>query len=183
MKKFILLLAVMIVGVVLGVGLCRQFYSPERVIEVQKDTTFLIDTLVIEKPAKVRTEYVAETILVPVRDTLWLHDTLFVQLPMQKKFYKEDTYYAEVSGYNPNLDYLEIYQRTVTISKTETVKEKKNGLAVGTELGWCITPSIPIYLEYTRKLHRNVELNAGVFHDLVLGETGFRVGVNANVGW
>ena len=176
-------IVILIVGVVLGMGLCRQFYSPERVVEVQKDTTFLIDTLVIEKPSETKKETIKENVLVEVRDTMWIHDTCYIALPMQKKFYKEDTYYAEVSGYNPNLDYLEIYQRTVTISKTETVKEKKNGLAVGTELGWCVTPSIPIYLEYTRQLHRNVEFNAGVFHDLLLGETGFRVGVNANIGW
>lgn len=183
MKKFILLLAVMIVGVALGMWLCRQFYSPERVIEVQKDTTFLIDTLVIEKPSEIKKETIKENVLVEVRDTMWIHDTCYISLPLEKRTYRRDEFYAEVTGYEPRLTYIEVYPKTVVISKTETVKEKKNGLAVGTELGWCVTPSIPIYLEYTRKLHRNVELNAGVFHDLVLGETGFRFGVNANVGW
>ena len=174
-------IVLLLVGMVIG-WLCRPVNDDDTIL-VQRDTILVRDTLVIDKPAEVKTEYVAERILVEVRDTLWLHDTLFVQLPMQKKFYKEDTYYAEVSGYNPNLDYLEIYQRTITITKTETPKEKRNHLAVGMDASWCIKPSIPIYLEYTRKLHRNVEFNAGVFHDLVLGETGFRFGVNANIGW
>lgn len=176
-------IVVLIVGVVLGVGLCRQFYSPERVVEVQKDTTFLIDTLVIEKPAEIKKETIKESVLVEVRDTMWIHDTCYIALPLEKRTYRRDEFYAEVTGYEPRLTYIEVYPKTVVISKTETVKEKKNYLAVGVEAGWCNTASIPIYLEYSRLLHRNVEFNAGVFHDLVLGETGFRIGVNANVGW
>lgn len=184
MKKDIIIgVLLLVIGVVLGVCLCRQFYSPERVVEVQKDTTFLIDTLVIEKPSETKRETIKESVLVEVRDTMWIHDTCYIALPLEKRTYRRDEFYAEVTGYEPRLTYIEVYPKTVTISKTETVKEKKNYLAVGTELGWCVTPSIPIYLEYTRKLHRNVELNAGVFHDLVLGETGFRFGINANIGW
>ena len=169
----------LIVGYILG----RSRKGENDTILVQRDTTFVRDTIVIEKPSEVRKEYVAEKILVPVRDTVWLHDTLFVQLPMQKKFYREEDYYAEVSGYNPSLDYLEIYNKTVYVTKTEREKEKRNYLAVGMDASWCIKPSIPIYLEYTRVLHKNVALRAGVFHDLAINETGFRVGVNANIGW
>lgn len=169
----------LIVGYILG----RSRKGENDTILVQRDTTFVRDTVVIEKPSEVRKEYVAEKILVPVRDTVWLHDTLFVQLPMQKKFYREDDYYAEVSGYNPSLDYLEIYNKTVYVTKTEREKEKRNYLAIGMDASWCIKPSIPIYLEYTRLLHKNVALRAGVFHDLAINESGFRVGVNANIGW
>ena len=169
----------LIVGYILG----RSRKGENDTILVQRDTTFVRDTIVIEKPSEVRKEYVAEKILVPVRDTVWLHDTLFVQLPMQKKFYREEDYYAEVSGYNPSLDYLEIYNKTVYVTKTEREKEKRNYLAIGMDASWCIKPSIPIYLEYTRVLHKNVALRAGVFHDLAINETGFRVGVNANIGW
>lgn len=183
MKKFILLLAIMMVGVVAGMWLCRLSYEPERVVEVQKDTTFLIDTLVIEMPSETKRETIKESVLVEVRDTMWIHDTCYIALPLEKRTYRRDEFYAEVTGYEPRLTYIEVYPKTVTISETERVKEKKNYLAVGVEAGWCVTPSIPIYLEYTRMLHKNVELNAGVFHDLVLGETGFRIGVNANVGW
>jgi hypothetical protein len=173
----------LIVGVVAGMWLCRLSYAPERVVDVQKDTIIVRDTVVVEKPTEIRTEYVAEKILVEVKDTLWIHDTLYISIPRERKFYKEEEFYAEVSGYKPSLDYIEVYPERVYVTKTERVKEKKNYLAVGVEAGWCVTPSIPIYLEYTRKLHKNVEFNAGVFHDLVLGETGFRIGVNANIGW
>ena len=184
MKKIIIYIIIgallLIVGYIFGRS---RDNTKEDTTIVQRDTTIVRDTVEIEKPAEVKTEYIAEKILVEVRDTLWLHDTLYIQLPMQKKFYKEDTYYAEVSGYNPNLDYLEIYQRTITVTKTEREKEKKNYLAVGVDASWCVKPSIPIYLEYTRMLHKNVALRAGVFHDLAINETGFRLGVNTNIGW
>lgn len=181
LKTCSIAIVLLLVGMVIG-WLCRPVNDDDTIL-VQRDTTVVRDTIVIEKPSEVRKEYVAEKILVPVRDTVWLHDTLFVQLPMQKKFYREEDYYAEVSGYNPSLDYLEIYNKTVYVTKTEREKEKRNYLAVGMDASWCIKPSIPIYLEYTRVLHKNVALRAGVFHDLAINETGFRVGVNANIGW
>ena len=117
---------------------------------VQKDTVVLFDTLKIVEPAEVK----KETVLVEVRDTLWKHDTCYIALPLEKKTYKREDFYAEVTGYEPRLTYIEVYPKTETISKTETVKEKKSSISVGLETSWCIKPSIPIYLEYTRKLHR-----------------------------
>lgn len=180
--KNLIYIVILIVGIVAGMLLCRQFCIPERVIETQRDTIIVRDTLVVEKPVPVKVTQ-KETLLVEVTDTLRVKDTLYITLPKEVKIYASDEYYAEVSGYQPSLDYLEIYQKNVVVSKTEIPKEKKNYLAVGMDASWCIKPSIPIYLEYTRMLHRNVALRAGVFHDLAINETGFRVGVNANVGW
>ena len=162
--------------------LCRQCYAPERMAEIVTDTLVVRDTVTIEKPVYISRK-VTDTMLVSVTDTLRLKDTLYVAIPKEVKVYANEDYYAEVSGYQPSLDYLEIYQKNVVISKTEIPKEKKNRLAFGVEAGWCRTFSAPVYLEYSRKLHRNVELNAGVFRDLVIQETGFRVGVNANISW
>lgn len=169
----------LIVGYILG----RSRKGENDTILVQRDTTFVRDTVVIDKPAEIRKEYVAEKIMVPVRDTVWLHDTLFIQLPMQKKFYREEDYYAEVSGYNPSLDYLEIYNKTVYVTKTEREKEKRNYLAIGVEAGWCINPYTPIYLEYSRMLHKNIRMKAGVFRDLVKQENGVMFGIEAQIGW
>ena len=116
MKKDIIIgVLLLVIGVVLGVGLCRQFYSPERVVEVQKDTTFLIDTLVIEKPSETKKETIKENVLVEVRDTMWIHDTCYIALPLEKRTYRRDEFYAEVTGYEPRLTYIEVYPKTVTI--------------------------------------------------------------------
>ena len=172
----------LIVGMVAGMLLCRTFFVPERVVETQIDTIVVRDTHIVERPVYIRKK-ITDTMLVAVTDTMRLRDTLYVPIPKEVKVYANEDYYAEVSGYQPSLDYLEIYQKNVVISKTEIPKEKKNRLAFGVEAGWCQTFSVPVYLEYSRKLHRNVEINAGVFRDLVIQETGFRVGVNANIGW
>lgn len=181
LKTCSIAIVLLLVGMVIG-WLCRPINAEDTII-VQRDTTIVHDTIVIDKPSEVRTEYIAEKILVEVRDTLWLHDTLFVQLPMQKKFYKEEDYYAEVSGYNPSLDYLEIYNKTVYVTKTERAKEKRNYLSAGVEVGWCSTFSTPIYLEYGRMLHKNVKFRGGVFRDVVKQENGVRFGIEAQIGW
>ena len=169
----------LIIGYILGRS---RDNMREDTILAQRDTTIVRDTVKIEKPVPVKVTQ-KETLFVAVTDTLRLKDTLYVPIPKEVKVYANEDYYAEVSGYQPSLDYLEIYSKQTIITQTERLKEKKNRLAFGIEGGWCQTFSAPVYLEYSRKLHRNVELNAGVFRDLVIQETGFRVGVNANIGW
>ena len=180
--KYLYYILLTAIGIALGTLINRTFFVPERIVETQRDTTIVRDTLLVYRPVPVKVTQ-KETLLVEVTDTLRVKDTLYITLPKEVKIYANNDYYAEVSGYQPSLDYLEIYQKNVVISKTETVKEKNNRLAFGVEAGWCQTFSVPVYLEYSRKLHRNVEINAGVFRDLVIQETGFRVGVNANIGW
>lgn len=184
MRELATYLLVLLAGVVIGcaVGYSRNEHPQKTETTVQTDTLILRDTVQVEKPVVVRKK-ITDTLLVEVHDTLRVNDTLYVTLPRELKVYSSDEYYAEISGYRPSLDYIEVYQKTTTISKTETVKEKKNSIAFGVEAGWCITPSVPIYLEYSRSLHKNVELNAGVFRDLVLNENGFKVGINAHIGW
>lgn len=172
----------LIVCMVAGMLLCRTFFVPERVLETQIDTIFVRDTIRIEKPVYIRKK-ITDTMLVAVTDTLRLRDTLYVPIPKEVKVYANEDYYAEVSGYQPNLDYLEIYTKTTTISKTERVKEKNNRLAFGVEAGWCQTFSVPLYLQYERKVHRNVSVYGGVFRDVVRQENGVRLGANANIGW
>ena len=101
---------------------------------------------------RVRTEYV------PVRDTLRLHDTLFVPVTIEKRVYEDSLYRAEISGYKPSLDKIEIYQQTRTITKVEQVlvKDKKRwglgiqaGYGVGIHSGVVYTtPYIGVGVSY-----------------------------------
>lgn len=181
-NNIIIGIAIFIVGIVAGMLLCRQCYAPERMAEIVTDTLVVRDTVTIEKPVYVSRK-VTDTMLVAVRDTLRERDTLYVAIPKEVKVYANEDYYAEVSGYQPNLDYLEIYQKQTTITQTERLKEKKNRLAFGIEGGWCQAFSVPLYLQYERKVHRNVIVYGEVFRDLVIQETGFRGGVYANIEW
>ena len=57
-------------------------------------------------------------------------DTVWATVPRTQKRYEDSTYTAWVSGYEPRLDSIEVYRRTVTIVKRETVS-KRNGFNVG----------------------------------------------------
>lgn len=57
-------------------------------------------------------------------------DTVWVMVPRTQKRYGDSTYTAWVSGYEPRLDSIEVYRKTVTIVKRETVS-KRNGFNVG----------------------------------------------------
>lgn len=107
----------------------------------------------------------------------------YVVLPRQYYFTSTEDVEIWHSGIDSTIDSLNVVRKAANITNTYKPKEKKNRLAFGIEGGWCQTFSAPVYLEYSRKLHRNVELEAGVFRDLVIQETGFRVGVNANIEW
>lgn len=58
------------------------------------------------------------------------NDTVWATVPRTQKRYEDSTYTAWVSGYEPRLDSIEVYRRTVTIEKIETVS-KRNGFNVG----------------------------------------------------
>lgn len=183
MKKIIIYIIIgallLIIGYILGRS-CDN--AKEDTTIVQRDTTIVRDTVEIEKPVPVKVTQ-KETLFVAATDTLRIKDTLYITLPKEVKVYANEDYYAEVSGYQPSLDYLEIYSKQTTITQTERLKDKKNRLAFGIEGGWCQTFSAPVYLEYSRKLHRYVELEAGVFRDFVKKENGVRFGIEAQIGW
>ena len=80
------------------------------------DTLVVTDTLLVERPVqvvseKIRTEFVA------VHDTLRVRDTLYMAVPIEAKVYADSTYRAQVSGWRPSLDWIEVYARTQTITQ------------------------------------------------------------------
>ena len=185
MKTITPYIVIFIIGIAAGMCLCRSFFSKEETTIVeQKDTLVIYDTIRIEKPAEIRYEVLTERILVHVRDTIWEHDTLFLSLPTQRKAYKDDDYYAEVSGYNPSLDYIEVYPRTTTITKTEKIRDPyKNSISFGVEAEFISEVSIPIYLEYERMLHKNASFFARALYVLPSNRYGVAVGCKAQIGW
>ena len=184
MKKDIIIGVLLIVlGFVVGL-LCR----PDHIREVAKkvtDTLVVVDTHIIEKPVLVE-RTVKEYRTVAVHDTTVINDTVYVVLPIERKTYKGEDYFAEISGYKANLERIEVYPKTKVISKTETTTQTVthcNRLRLGIEANYYSTPFVPIYLEYERMLHKNVGISARFFYDLPTRLYGVGVGVNAQIGW
>lgn len=123
-------------------------------VVTQTDTLFVRDTITQEKPVyitttQVRTEYV------PVLDTLRIRDTLFVPVTIEKRVYEDSLYRAEVSGYSPSLDKIEIYQQKQVVTQFVQVPEvKRKRWGIGVQAGYGInangshSPYIGIGLSY-----------------------------------
>lgn len=100
------------------------------------DTLYIRDTITREMPVFTRV-YVRDSIYVTVRDTL--HQTDTVWLPREVKIYEDERYRAEVSGYQPSLDRIDIFvkDRIVTQDKTQIVTVKRNARwGIGLQAGY-----------------------------------------------
>lgn len=111
----------------------RTACTPEPECIVQVDTLRIRDTLRIDKPVPVEVR-VVDTMLVAVTDTIRLSDTVYLRLPREIKQYEDSLYRAQVSGYRPALDWIEVYPQTVYLTKivkTQDVKRWGIGLQAG----------------------------------------------------
>lgn len=181
MKKGIIIGALLfILGAVIG-WICRP-NRMERIVDIHRDTIVKIDTHVIEKPVLVE-KRVVDTMYCAVHDTTRINDTLYVALPREVKVYSGDDYYAEVSGYRPNLDYLEVYPKTTTITQTITDRVCKNFVSAGIEAQYINSFALPIYAEYERMVHPNVGIYGRGMYDLHTRMFGAGIGARIQFGW
>lgn len=171
-RKIIIGALLLILGFVIVI-LCR----PKHFREVTKmfiDTLVVRDTYIIEKPVLV--ERISRDYLqVAVHDTIRIHDTLYISLPMETKTYSGDEYYAEVSGYEPSLDYIEVYPKTKVISKTETTTLKPSPWRYSLHIG----------ADYERMGHVIISPNIGAeigYKKMSFGvEGGVSIGIENSV--
>lgn len=142
-----------------------------------------VDTVKVSYPVPVRDEIV-DTLRIVVRDTIRVKDTLYVNVPLEKKLYASSEYYAEVSGYRPSLDYIEVYPKTKIVKEyISQPATNRNTLSFGIEPSYLNTLSIPIYLEYGRMLHKNVEIYGQIAYDLPSKSFGIGAGMKIQIGW
>lgn len=137
----ILLTSLTILALLAGaffVGRCTAPDSaPIREEITRVDTLVVRDTITREKPVPTRI-YVRDNIY--IRDTL--RDTVIIALPREVKVYEDSTYRAEVSGYQPSLDRIDIYaqERIVTQHNTQIIETKRNARwGVGIQAGYGAT--------------------------------------------
>ena len=63
-------------------------------------------------------------------DKIGVSDTVWATVPRTQKRYEDSTYTAWVSGYGARLDSIEVYRKTMFVTKTQTVT-KRNRFSVG----------------------------------------------------
>lgn len=120
----------------LSFGLGRYTAKPEMIMEEREriDTLVIRDTITHHVPQYVH-RHTRDTIRIPIREVV--HDTVSVYIPRETKIYEDARYRAEVSGYEPSLDRIDIYAQTQVVTKDVTqVVKKKTHWGIGISAGY-----------------------------------------------
>lgn len=130
-----LILAGVLIGILCGVAYGR--YEERHGGGAARDTViqWQFDTIEIEKPVPYYiTKVVKDSIMVPiiVTDTLiqGKTDTLYVPVVREQAFYKDSTYEAWVSGFQPQLDSIHLFRDTKIVTVT-----RKSRWSLGVQAG------------------------------------------------
>lgn len=105
--------------------------------ELVRDTVTVIDTVRDTVPKPYRVEVVRmDTFYLPifVGDSLEV-DSVPVVLPIEKKEYKTDEYRAVISGFRPNLDFIETYTKSQIVTVTPINRRRKR-FGLGVQAGY-----------------------------------------------
>lgn len=93
-----------------------------------------------------------KTVKVVVHDTLFKTDTVTISLPFVQKQYKDSSYSAWISGYEPSLDSIRVFPKTTIIRESKVVRQKDRrwGVFGGVGIGVSdrITPCVGVGIGY-----------------------------------
>lgn len=117
------------------------------------DTILERDTIISVPDTVYRTVALGEkTVKVVVHDTLCKTDTVTISLPFVQKQYKDSSYSAWISGYEPSLDSIRVFPKTTIIRESKVVRQKDRrwGVFGGVGIGVSdrITPCVGVGIGY-----------------------------------
>lgn len=112
--------------------------SKDKFITVS-DTIIYIDTVFIDKPIAVAHTLIRkDTVVLSMVKTDTIHsvqvDSVPVVVPITQKKYSDTTYTAWVSGFNPNLDSIKVFNKNIVVHTTERIV-KRNNWGLGVQVG------------------------------------------------
>jgi len=156
MKKYIIP-TIIVLAVIASLASYHKGYKKgiskavETIITV-RDTLTLTDTIHTVEPKYIAVRTV-DTIRVPV-PVQGKTDTVWAELPREQKIYQDSTYLAYVSGYAPQLDSIDVFRKTTTITVTNTIKEYTNPRwSIGVQAGYGaskdgLSPYVGVGIQY-----------------------------------
>lgn len=124
-----------VIGGICGFFVGKAKYNVPIVESVTRDTIIVVDTAYYDRPIakdSVVTKFVTRWLPVVRTDTVtkWdyitMTDTVAVEVPIESKHYHAPEYDAWVSGFEPSLDSIRVYQRTAYVTEIRTISKPPN---------------------------------------------------------
>ena len=112
--------------------------KPDVDIVIKRDTVYKDTT--IREPAPAETIDIGKTVYIKVPVPKYLpgdtvHDSIEVPVPIVQKRYDDSLYTAWVSGYEPNLDSINLRLPTITETVTKTIVKPSPLITFGVQVG------------------------------------------------
>ena len=137
-KRLILMFFICAISFIAGMFFALKMgkKSTSTIVTVKHDTVLVTKPVAISHTTdtinKIKIVYKEK------KDTLHIHDTLekVIYLPRERLVYQDSIYKAVVSGVQPKLESIQVYQKTVYKTQVETVKVKeKERFGIGIQVG------------------------------------------------
>lgn len=139
-KKRLLYCALVAVVLLAGLAIYNRCSSKAEVVKVERDTVVIRDTVPYYHPTpkdSAIVKYVTRYLPVVKSDTIFRENSamehyadtskmIAVEVPITSKHYGSKDYDAWVSGYEPSLDSIKVYQRTEYITERVTISKPPN---------------------------------------------------------
>lgn len=135
-KKFFSHLIAIVIGISFGLIVNHCARKPTESVKIVTDTVIVHDTVPDYQPTpvdSVRVKWVTrwlpskqDTVNQVIAINNLIHDTVAVEVPITSKHYKGENYDAYVSGFEPNLDSIFVYNETQYITTTITQSKPPN---------------------------------------------------------
>lgn len=190
MRSWLIYIFMLVVGVLLGTGVCHNYY---RHFPTQVDTIYQYkkipytplelkaNTMELDVP-KVK---VPDFVFIDVSslDTIYKDSVRYIMMPRQ--YYYTNVNDVEIwhSGIDSTIDSLNVVRKSVKITDKYMPKNVKNHISLGMEVSYYNNVSIPIYFEYERLLHKNIGIYGRVGYDLSSGLWGVGGGARLQICW
>lgn len=192
MQKIFAYIGVMIVGVVIGC-LLPDYHFRDEVKMLQRDTIVRFDTIRYSRLELVTNSNALKIPKIDVPklafldvekvDTIYKDNMMYLSYPRESYYTKAKDVEIWYSGIDSTIDSLNVVQKTQNIKETQQVKVARNSISLGIEASYLATPSLPIYLEYGRMFHKNVEMYGQIAYDLQSRQWGVGIGIELKFGW
>lgn len=157
MRNFLLIMLLLFIAL-FSLQTYRLYSIKETFID-KCDTIYKtrIETLKIAQPIYIKQKEIRrDTIKINIEKQLikQVNDTVFIDLPIEQKVYSDSSYTAWVSGFQPSLDSINIFQNEKTILINQSIINKNNK-----KKHWSVGPSFSVGYDIK---HNNLSPTVGL---------------------